>query len=64
MAVRLYHTDVIQGKKQYVMDFLSKKNLKINPDELDKMIEAAVLEINKEWAEVVEDKKEESAASV
>ena len=55
---------MIQDKKQYVMDFLSKKNLKINPDELDKMIEAAVLEINKEWAEVVEDKKEEAAASV
>lgn len=48
---------MIQDKKQYVMDFLSKKNLKINPDELDKMIEAAVLEINKEWAEVAEDKK-------
>ena len=63
-AAWLYHTDVIQDKKQYVMDFLSKKNLKINPDELDKMIEAAVLEINKEWAEVVEDKKEEAAASV
>ena len=62
-AERLYHTDVIQGKKQYVMDFLSKKNLKINPDELDKMIEAAVLEINKEWAEVAEEKKEEAEAS-
>ena len=60
-AARLYHTDVIQDKKQYVMDFLSKKNLKINPDELDKMIEAAVLEINKEWAEVAEEKKEEAA---
>lgn len=63
MAVRLYHTDVIQDKKQHVMDFLSKKNLKINPDELDKMIEAAVLEINKEWAEVTGKKKEEAEAS-
>lgn len=52
---------MIQGKKQHVMDFLSKKNLKINPDELDKMIEAAVLEINKEWAEVAEEKKEKAA---
>ena len=42
------------------MDFLAKKNLKINPDELNKMIEAAVLEINKEWAEVAEVKKEEA----
>ena len=59
-AEQLYHTDTIQDRKQYVMDFLAKKNLKINPDELDKMIEAAVLEINKEWAEVAEDKKAEA----
>ena len=57
-AARLYHTDVIQDKKQCGIDFLAKKNLKINPDELNKMIEAAVLEINKEWAE---EKKEEAA---
>ena len=59
-AEQLYHTDVIQDRKQYVVEFLAKKNLKINPDELDKMIEAAVLKINKEWAEVAEDKKEEA----
>lgn len=59
-AEQLYHTDMIQDRKQYVVEFLAKKNLKINPDELDKMIEAAVLEINKEWAEVTEDKKEEA----
>ena len=59
-AEQLYHTDMIQDRKQYVIDFLAKKNLKINPDELDKMIEAAVLEINKEWAEVTEEKKEEA----
>ena len=59
-AEQLYHTDVIQDTKQYVIDFLAKKYLKINPDELDKMIEAAVLEINKEWAEVAEEKKEEA----
>ncbi len=34
-------------KKQYVLDFLAQKNLKIELTELDKMIEAAVLEINK-----------------
>ena len=60
-AEQLYHTDVIQDRKQYVIDFMVKKNLKVNPDELNKMIEAAVLEINKEWAEVTEDKKEEAA---
>ncbi len=59
-AEQLYHTDVIQDRKQYVIDFMMKKNLKVNPDELNKMIEAAVLEINKEWAEVAEDKKEEA----
>ena len=62
-AEQLYHTDVIQDRKQYVIDFLVKKNLKVNPDELNKMIEAAVLEINKEWAEVAEEKKEEAEAS-
>ncbi len=34
-------------RKQYVLDFLAQKNLKIELTELDKMIEAAVLEINK-----------------
>ena len=36
-----------EEKKQYVVDFLVQKNLKIELTELDKMIEAAVLEINK-----------------
>lgn len=36
-----------EEKKQYVTDFLAQKNLKIELTELDKMIEAAVLEINK-----------------
>lgn len=36
-----------EEKKQYVVDFLAQKNLKIELTELDKMIEAAVLEINK-----------------
>lgn len=35
------------AKKQYVIDFLAQKSLKIDLTELDKMIEAAVLEINK-----------------
>lgn len=34
-------------RKQYVLDFLAQKNLKIDLSELDKMVEAAVLEINK-----------------
>lgn len=38
-------------KKQYVIDFmlefLAKRKLTINMDELDKMLEAAVLELNK-----------------
>lgn len=34
-------------KKQYVIDFLTKKGLKISAEELDKLIEAAVFEMNK-----------------
>ena len=34
-----------------MLQFLAQKKLKVNTDELDKMIEAAVLEINKEWAD-------------
>lgn len=36
-----------EEKKAYVMDFLAKKNLKIDMAELDKLIEAAVLAVNK-----------------
>lgn len=49
-AEQLYNSGKIQNKKFYVTQFLEQKNLKVNADELDKMIEAAVLEINKEWA--------------
>lgn len=34
-------------KKQYVVDFLTGKGLKISMEELDKLIEAAVFEMNK-----------------
>ena len=34
-------------KKQYVVDFLNSKGLKISNKELDKLIEAAVFEMNK-----------------
>ena len=45
----MYNSGQIQNKKAYVLQFLTQKKLKVNADELDKMIEAAVLEINKEW---------------
>ena len=48
-AEQLYNSGQIQNKKAYVLQFLTQKKLKVNTDELDKMIEAAVLEINKEW---------------
>jgi len=67
-AEQLYNSGQIQNKKAYVLQFLSQKNLKVNTDELDKMIESAVLEINKEWGNeatdrdaVVEDKQTEDA---
>ena len=48
-AEQLYNSGKIQDRKTYVLQFLTRKKLKVNTDELDKMIEAAVLEINKEW---------------
>lgn len=35
-------------KKAYVEDFLNRKGLKLSTDEIDKLIEAAVLELNDE----------------
>lgn len=49
-AEQLYNSGQINNRKAYVLQFLAQKKLKVNMDELDKMIEAAVLEINKEWA--------------
>ena len=48
-AEQLYKTGEGQKKKQYVLEFLHSKELTVDEDELDKMIEAVVLEINKEW---------------
>ena len=50
-AEQLYNSGQISNRKAYVLQFLAQKKLKVNMDELDKMIEAAVLEINKEWAD-------------
>lgn len=36
-----------EEKKAYVVDFLTRKNLKIDMAELDKLIEATVLAVNK-----------------
>ena len=48
-AEQLYKSGEGQKKKQYVLEFLHSKDLTVDEDELDKMIEAVVLEINKEW---------------
>jgi len=48
-AEQLYNSGQIQNRKAYVLQFLAQRKLKVNMDELDKLIEAAVLEINKEW---------------
>ncbi len=50
-AEQLYNSGQINNRKAYVLQFLAQKELKVNMDELDKMIEAAVLEINREWAD-------------
>ena len=36
-----------EQKKQYVLEYLASKGFTIDADSIDKMIEAAVLEINK-----------------
>lgn len=46
-AEQLCNAGKVGDKKQYVIDYLASKNLKIDANELDKLIEAAVLEINK-----------------
>lgn len=47
-AEQIFHASG-QGeeKKQYVVDFLNSKGLKISAEELDRLIEAAVFEMNK-----------------
>ena len=37
-----------EEKKQYVLDWLENRNIKVNTDELDTMIESAVYELDKE----------------
>ena len=49
-AEQIFKSGEGQKKKQYVLEFLRSKNLTFDEDELDKMIEAVVLEINREWA--------------
>lgn len=44
-------TGMGKEKKQYVVNFLKAQGFSLDFDELDKMIEAAVLELNKEKIE-------------
>ena len=48
-AEQLCKAGKIADKKQYVLDFLTQKNCKIELPELEQLIEATVLEINKKW---------------
>lgn len=49
-AEQKYKSGEGQKKKQYVLEFLHERDLTIDEDELEQMIEAIVLEINKEWS--------------
>ena len=49
-AEQKYKSGEGQKKKQYVLEFLHERELTVDEDELEQMIEAIVLEINKEWA--------------
>lgn len=46
-AEQLYKSGQGELKKQYVLEFLESKRLKVDLEDLERMIEAAVLEINK-----------------
>ncbi|WP_071026385.1 phage holin [Peptoniphilus raoultii] len=48
-AAEQIYTQSGQGplKKKYVLEYLKDKNIKVSEDELDAMIESAVLELNR-----------------
>lgn len=58
-AEQIYHQSG-QGKikKQYVLEYLNTKGIKISEQDLDNMIEAAVLELNR-WKELLIDELED-----
>ncbi len=58
-AEQLYNTGMISDRKAYVLDYLAGKNLKIDLTEIEKMIEAMVLEINRVWTEEEESANED-----
>lgn len=46
-AEMIYNSmDMGEAKKAFVEEFLARKGFKLNQDEIDKLIEAAVLEMN------------------
>ena len=57
---RLYESTDGDGKKAYVVSFLASKGFKVDTEELDNAIEAAVLKLHNElygWADIVQDIK-------
>ena len=56
-AEQLYESTDGDGKKAYVVNFLASKGFKVNPEEFDNAIEAAVLKLHNElygWADIVQ----------
>mgnify|MGYP001070169564 CR=1 FL=1 len=56
-AEQLYDTVDGEKKKAYVVNFLAQKGFKVDTEELDNAIEAAVLKLHNElygWADIVE----------
>lgn len=56
-AEQLYDTVDGEKKKAYVVNFLAQKGFKVDIEELDNAIEAAVLKLHNElygWADIVE----------
>lgn len=47
-AEQLYNSEQGKQKKEYVLNFLTTRGFCLEPDEIDKQIEAAVLALHKE----------------
>ena len=57
-AEQIYSSTQGSEKKQYVIDYLTDKGLKVDTKDLDKLIEASVLELHSELYGTEKEKKD------
>ena len=53
-----------QQKKEYVLNFLAEKNLRIDSESLDLMIESAVISMNEAWIKEQSKKQNDKQAAI